>query len=139
MTSEDKIKEICREDADAVEFCLAVLRLFHWIDDIWDGEQSYTVAESVTLNLAAMSVFSHNPFFARNAPALLALITQAALAWLDSEDMAQSSDLGERRASQVLKSDYHKIFWHVAFLCGGFDHAGAMSARHREFDYDLPL
>ena len=138
MDHSDQLIEVCRGQGPAMVFCLAFLRWVHWLDDAADQDVSWTVEETLRLNLEAMACFSHNEFFQQHREVLLALVTQAALAWADSNDFAQRADPRDQIAAQVLKSAYHTVFWQAAEICGGPEHAEAMTQKFRIFNYDLP-
>lgn len=137
MDHSDQLIEVCRGQEPAMVFCLAFLRWVHWLDDVADQDVTWPVEETLRLNLEAMACFSHNEFFQRHREVLLACVTQAALAWADSNDFARRADPRDQIASQVLKSAYHTVFWQVAVFCGGLEHAEAMTGKFRLFDYDV--
>lgn len=137
MSGTEKIEQICAGNRDAAHFCHAFCKWVHFIDDAVDQDKSYTVPEIAQLTLEVAEAFSENPFFQKHREALMALIFRGFSAWEDSIAWEKREDSRDRAASQVLKSAYHDVFWHVALLVGGPAHARAMTAAHREFDYDL--
>ncbi len=134
------ITEICLGQKDAEDFCLAVYHWVHFLDDVQDGEVAakWPMSAIVEVNLRAAWTFATNPFFQLHRAEFLALMTQGALAWEDSEEWITREDERDRAAAGVLKGGYHTIFWHVAFRTGGTEHARAMTKKYRAFSYDLP-
>lgn len=142
------IEELCCGNRDAIQFCVVFYKWCHWIDDLIDRDKKWDPDAAIRINLNALVVFSENKFFQRHSSALLALILQAARAQGDSvEWMSRSYSDGapnkqDRRAAEVLKSGYHEVVWHAAYLAAveagmdGWKHLTAMTQRHRAFDYD---
>jgi hypothetical protein len=129
--------EICLGHPQAREFCAVFHNWVHWIDDAVDRSRTYTVEETARLTLEAVFTFSENPFFQQHKEALIPLIIQAVLAWESSEEWALREDYQDFVASQVLKSHYHEVYWHVALIVGGLPHARKTIRSKRKFDYDL--
>ncbi len=132
----DIIRDVCRGNREAELFCETFVRWCHWIDDVVDKDSGWSPQETIEVNLQALLTFSGNPFFEKHKASLIPLIIQAFRAFVDSTLMEQARDVRDRRAADVLKSNYHEVIWHVAFLVGGFDHLTAVTQRHRHFDYD---
>jgi hypothetical protein len=130
------VQFVCSGDREAESFCEAFICWCHWIDDIVDKDRLWLPQETIEVNLQALLTFSANPFFERHKSSLLPLIIQAFRAFVDSTRMEKAPDVRDRRAADILKSNYHEVIWHVAFLVGGFDHMTAVTQRHRKFDYD---
>lgn len=137
MDTSDQIIEVCQGQESAAVFCLAFFRWVHWLDDLADQDVVWTVEEALRLNLEALACFSHNEFFQQHRDVLLSFIKQAALAWADSNDLARSPVVRDRLTADIMKSDYHRVFWQVALICGGVEHAEAMTAKFRSFNYDV--
>lgn len=121
--------DVTKGDAEATDFCWAFLGWVHFIDDVADGEVAakWTLPQIVDVNLHAALTFAGNPFFRKYRHALWPLILSAARAWVDSED-----ERHDRRMRDVLKTQYQEVFWHVAFLVGGWEHQAVVTALHRE-------
>jgi hypothetical protein len=130
------IEELCLGDKDAQTFLLAFHRWVHWLDDVADGEPVNAPKLLALTNTEWFAVVAHNPFFRRHSDGLTALIIQSMAAWVDSNEWATRVRTEHRVASDVLKGFYHEVFWHTAALVGGLEHLLAMTAKHREFDFD---
>lgn len=137
--SEDKyitvFTEIARGDAGAFDLLVTLLKWFHVHDDMLDGERSkYPLAEiSVMMLLDLMDMLSSNPFWQKHRSALRSVVRISAISYLDSERLKKSDNLQDKLCAEVLKSEYQNIFWAVADCVGGFEHARAMSAKHRAY------
>lgn len=136
MSTTEIIALACNGNRDAEKFCDAFVRWVHWIDDTRDRDHFWSAAETATVNLEAALAFSENPFFQTYKSVLAPLIVQSCRAWVDSEEFAGRESEQDRHASDVMKSFYHDVVWHVAFICGGWEHMREVTARCREYDYD---
>lgn len=122
------IADVSCGNQDAADFCWAYLRFSHFVDDVADAEtHKWSLAEVVDVNLGALLAFALNPFFRHNKDRLLPLIVSSTNAWVDSE-----SGRHDTRMNDVLKTQYQEVFWHVAFICGGYENLRRVTARHRE-------
>jgi len=132
------IEEICCGNADAQTFLWAFLRWVHWLDGVVDGDKDGDREPQIValINTDLFLVAASNPFFQAHRDGLLALVIQAMAAWVDSNEWARREPQEHRIAADVLKGMYHEIFWHTAALCGGLAHMLAMTAKHREFDFE---
>lgn len=143
VDSEVALREICCDNEKAMEFLVAAFRWFHWIDDVVDKDVKWEPAEVIRVNLEAAVVFSNNEFFQYNRNLLVPLVLQAARSFADSCQWAKRKSRRDRHAADVLKSFYHEIFWHVAYLTAaqagkdGWNHMSMVTAKYRKFDYDF--
>lgn len=129
--------EVCLGNKEAREFCLVFHSWVHWIDDAVDRTRDYTVEETARLTLEAVFTFSENPFFQQHKESLIPLIVQSVLAWESSAEWEKREDYRDYVASQVLKSYYHEVYWHVALIVGGWSHARKTIRDKRQIDYDV--
>jgi hypothetical protein len=132
------LKVVCAGNADALAFCETLVGWLHWIDDVTDGDH-VTPTETIRINLSALIAFGANSFFQAHRTSLMGLLTQACCAWLDSEDWSRRKSAQDRRAADVLKSTYHEVVWHVAYLVGGWNHLRAVTAVCRAYDFEVIL
>ncbi len=130
------LRFVCNGDRNAELFCEAFVEWCHWIDDVVDKDKGWSAQDSIEVNLKILMTIPANPFFDRHKASLVPLIIQAFRAWVDSTRMERAPDVRDRRAADVLKSYYHEVIWHVAFLTGGFDHMTQVTRRCRQFSYD---
>jgi hypothetical protein len=138
----EQLTEMLRGDAAGVQFLVTYMRWAHWIDDIVDGDRAWDAEAVARVNLEAVVVFSENAFFLRHRERLAPLIVQAWRAFGDSIQWERRADVKDRRAADVLKSNYHEVYWHSAYLAAtekgedGWAHLTAMTKKFRVFDYD---
>lgn len=131
-----KIREICLGNQDAINFLVAFFDWVHWLDDVCDKETEELTAKSIAeVNLTFLIAVSTNPFWLANSHRLLPIIIQATIAWVDSEKW-KTQEGKNKVAADVLKGYYHEVFWHAAFILGGWEHALAVTQRHRAYDYE---
>lgn len=130
--------EVCLNQAPAMDFCHAFLAWVHFIDDMIDGDKAApTPDDIIRINLELAMTFAFNPFWTEHKAKLIPLVIQGAQAFADSVDWALRPNTRDRLASDILKSQYGEVFWHVAFICGGLDHLEAVTKKYRQFNYDI--
>ena len=130
--------EVCLGNKDAFEFCAIFLRWVHLIDDCVDADKPIGDLESVTrLHLDAFLVFAFNPFWQAHKKSLLPLVIQGTKAFLDSIEWAERPDFRDRASADVIKAQYQEVFWHVAMICGGYDHIDRVTRLFRHYHYDV--
>lgn len=130
-------EELCLGNLAAYEFCLAFLMWVHFIDDAIDCDQAWNDPEQVIkVNLQAAMVFAFNTFWNEHKKSLLPLIIQGSSAFADSNDWALRGEKRERQAADVLKAQYQEVFWHVAYLIGGYDHLDRITTKYRNYHFD---
>lgn len=130
--------EITLGNQAAADFCHAFLAWVHHIDDTIDGDKPGATPEQIVrLNLELALVFAFNPFWQQHKLALIPLVIQGAQAYADSNEWAVRPGARDRQASDVLKSQYAEVFWHVACICGGLDHLQQVTQKYRRFYYDV--
>lgn len=135
--TEQALAGLCNGDANAVRFCAAFHEFCHALDDVLDRDNPGATRETfIKAVLGGVIEFSSNPFFQAYRAGLLALITQAFISWADSMDWQESGDPVKEHDADVIKGLYHEVFFHVAFLCGGYDHARKVTAHFREYDHE---
>ena len=129
---------LCRGNLDAARFCEAFHDFCHTLDDLLDRDNPEGIQRDrvVRVMLTAVLEFSMNAFFQANRAGLLSLISQSFIAWGDSMDWQDSGDARKIRDADVIKGLYHEVFFHVALLCGGYDHARAVTRATREYDHE---
>jgi hypothetical protein len=133
----DAFKEIACGNREAEAFMGALYIWFHAQDDLYDNDKPVKPEVAAGFNFNILHTFAKNLFFREHQDFLLPVLMVGALAWVASEDRKNSPDLMERLTAQVLKSQYGDVFFTVAFIIGGFDHAVAMSRKFREYDFDV--
>lgn len=124
-------------DQHATEFLHAFLHFVHLIDDVIDGQKPHGDAEYVLLvHLEMLRILSFNPFWEKHKVSLFPIVLQSVRAYADSNRWATRPDFRDRASSDVLKSQYQDVWFHVAYLCGGYSHMARISDQFRIYDYD---
>jgi len=127
------LEEISKGNSDALRF----MRAFYiWVqvqDDLFDKDRPVTAANLVSTNLNLLFEVSQNPFFQEHRNVFLPVIVSSSLAWASSEEFKSREAVFDRLTSQVIKSQYMDVFFQVALLVGGIDHAFAMQRKFRSY------
>lgn len=130
-------RECACGDENAVHVCWAVFRFLHMLDDLVDRDVDVP-ADTVGLTLISfVEAVAANPFFQANRTELLTCLRVGILEWMESEAWKRRGDLKSALAAEVLKSSYQNFFYLVASLCGGLVHMRGMSAKYRDYQWDL--
>ena len=131
--------ELTLGNAHAVALCRVLGSWFKLLDEQigqMGAKAAGTSAEDIIrINLEAFATFAQNPFWQEHKKALLPLVIQAANAYADSLSWAKRENFRDRATAQILRTQYQEVFWHVAKLCGGYEHMVAMTQKYRRFDY----
>lgn len=131
-------EEVAPGNRAAQDFCHAFLAWVHFLDDMVDQDKPEAGPEDIIrLNLELAMVFAFNPFWQEHKTRLIPLIIQGAQAYADSNEWAKSVNARDRLSSDVLKSQYAEVFWHVAYLCGGPELLQQVTRKYRRFNYDV--
>lgn len=130
------LREIAKGDQDAFSCLNAIFTWYHALDDLIDQDKPIILSWIIVAHLNFVQTIADNLFFQTNKEKLLPVIQAGALAYLSSEKFRKHASPLYRIASQVLKSQYQDLFFAVAFILGGYDHAVEMSAKYRDFDFD---
>lgn len=105
------------------------------IDGAIRGGSVYSAEQVIRINLEALATFSKNPFWQEHKEALLPLAIQAAKAYADSLRWERSENFRDRATAEILRAQWQEVFWHVAKLCGGYDHMDQITRKYRQFKY----
>lgn len=124
------LARITNGDQDASAFLAAFVAHCHVLDDLIDKDKPCDDERLIKSEITWLYSLSANLFFLKNRHVLVPLITQGFNAWLDSNKM----DAGAVR--DVVKGFYHEVVWHVAFICGGWDHMRAITKELRAYDLE---
>lgn len=136
VSDENRIREVCMGNQDAMEFLYAFTHFCHFVDDAVDKDSEITpeVAAQVSLQWTLTLLFSE--FAKKNAEGLASLFTQGWSAWVDSCRLEKHPDHRFRIGADVLKSFYGEVVFWTASKCGGYDHMRAMSRKYRAFNFE---
>lgn len=137
LNREDIIQLAGGNNEEAKAFCRSFVNWVHWIDDVLDKDVLWLPRDVVRVNLEMVLAFSDNSFFQSYKHQLMPLVLQASRAFGDSLKWARRESARDRQSSDVLKSFYHEVVWHVAYIVGGWNHLKAVTEQCREIDYDV--
>jgi hypothetical protein len=131
--------DICGDNKPATEFCWTFIKLVHALDDVVDGDKPKPgIEEFAKLNLDAALCFAFNSFWQQHKEKLTPLLIQGVRAWQDSVEWATRENIQERRASDVMKSIYAEVLFHVAYVLGGPERLQKVTAKWRIYNFDVP-
>ena len=82
------------------------------------------------------TVISNPRFFVQHRDDLLPVIFSALNAWAASEELIKSDRESKKMGAHVLKSQYQDVFYRVAFLVGGYEHAACIDKKWRSYDFE---
>lgn len=131
----DILEVVCHGNREALGFCKAFYDFLHLLDDLFDKDVEVTAERLGVVVVRAVTEFSSNPFFQRYRDLLVPSIQTAIVSWVDSESWKSRVDLREQVAAQVLKSQYHEVFYLVAGIVGGLGHQMQVTRMFRQYDW----
>lgn len=134
-----KLREVCCGNKAAESFCFHSLMFVNILDDLFDRDEPVTADVLAGSLVGFISNFAFNEFFVAHKESLYPLIVQAISAWADSETMKKSEDPQIQDASDILKAFFSEVIFHVAFLCGGYEHMRMCSKKYRTFDFERQI
>lgn len=127
--------EIANGNDDAAHFCASVHAFAHLIDDLYDKDHTPKPEDVAWVLAGFITDIAENPFFQAHRAQLLAAIRSSLLSWVSSEQFKAREDVRDKLAAEVLKSGYQDVFFVVADLVGGMNHALVMSTKWRGYDF----
>ena len=119
----------CCGNAEAMEFLGQWATYAHEIDDVVDGVR--TSREEVLATFARAPMLYSHPFYLRNLAALRAVVLVIGNAYADSVAWEQSLVEWQRAWADHNRHAGMERVIAVAQICGGYEHARALSAEHR--------
>ena len=105
----------------------------HEIDDLVDGDRRGPEALLGTLARAAL-LYSH-PFYLQHLPALRAVVLLVTNLYADSVLWEQSGEAWQRQWADHNRHAGMEMVVAIAQICGGYEHARAISREHRAICY----
>lgn len=130
---DDAFSDIVLGEKWAAGYCAAVYDFLHLLDDLADKDNTYSALEASLTVLHFYNTLAFNKFFQKHKADLSISFQLAIFAWLASERLMQKDDLKSKMAGEVIKSQYQDIFFRVAYLIGGAEHAINMDAKYRGY------
>lgn len=130
------VDEVCLGNKDAQNFCICYGEIIGLIDDLIDKDKECKPYDIVrAFNCFAINM-ACNPFWIDNSQHLLPMIINGGNTFLHAEELAKSNDVEALKNANILKSEWSNIFYMIAFLLGGQEHAVKMMAKHKTYgDY----
>jgi hypothetical protein len=129
------LRDIAKGNKDALKFIVDFYFWVHAMDDKVDAEGSLT--KLVQAQIDFLQTVGTNPFYQANHNKLFSVIQTSLLSYMASERLKNDPNVIDRITAQVLKSEYINVFFAVALLVGGFEHAESMSQKYRRYSFDI--
>lgn len=125
--------QIANGNEDALRFMWVFWNFTHLYDDLVDNDREVTVEQAAKWSTLFFIELSRNAFYLKHVDSLLPFIIQVCNRWCDGEDWEKNGTPQQVRLASVVKCGDIDLFFHVAYLVGGWDHMRAM--RHtRRYD-----
>lgn len=123
----------CLGDAEAYDFLMRALEVFHRVDDVVDET---TDAEfKITTVIKAMDLYVH-PFFLKHSRSLHTAIRSCASVWADSVRWEHSGEPSKQAWAQHARHAGIELFAAMADLKGGWEHRRVVSLEVREYNLE---
>lgn len=126
----DQIPALCLEwangDQDAARFLENWSRIVRIADDIADGDSAAPVPDMAELLVRCLTANAGNPFFQANINALSAVMNNAIMLWVKSEEWRRSTNEKTRMFGFVGREAVEHVAYTVGMLTGGYGHALAV-------------
>ena len=108
----------------------------HDLDDMIDGDKTFSDEEIIKAEMDWLVSLSSNKFYVSHQAFLLPIVIMSCNAWLDANRWEKSEDPVQRTHSDVVKSFYHEVIFAVVYLCGGWNAMREFTLKHREYQKD---
>lgn len=130
--------ELCRGNAEAMNFCDLWYQFCHGIDDLIDtmedGRPKMSKEQIISLFLKA-AIFYNSKFFVQHRELLFPIAIQVTNTYADSVAWERSSERHLRIMGDVFRTCGNEMYFMVALICGGPAHMRTMSQRIKERDW----
>ncbi|CAB5220285.1 hypothetical protein UFOVP235_28 [uncultured Caudovirales phage] len=113
---------IANGDIHAFEFMWITWSFSHCFDDLVDGDVSVSTEVAARAFIRYVQMLSFNPFYLKHKENLFPFIVMAINRWCDGDDWKNSDDPDKRAVSNIIACGDVDLYFHVAFLTGGWDH-----------------
>jgi hypothetical protein len=128
------LERVTRGDREAMDFLANHWSPYvHGIDDIIDGERT-AAREVLCTFMRAAQLYTH-PFFIKHMPALRQVALTVSVLYADSVDWEKSQVAWQREWADHNRHAGMEMVVAVALLCGGVEHALAISQEQRMICY----
>ena len=119
------IATICNGNTDAEAMLWGWWNFFHMFDDMIDQDKPTPKELVMRECFLFIRDLSFNPFYLEHKVSLFTMLMQVLNRWLDGDEWEKSDDEWKRSVSDVLRCGDMELYFHVAYLCGGWDHMRA--------------
>ena len=124
------LRRVCNGNEQAMDFLANHWSPYvHQIDDIMDGDRPVKRDQLKTFALAA-KLYAH-PFYLANLPSLQMIALLVTATYADVVDWETSDDAWKRNWVDAYRHCGMDMVIAVALICGGIDHAFAISQEQR--------
>ena len=125
------LDDITKGNKDAFSFALKVYDFAEVVDDLIDRDRP--VEKEAVIRSAAFFILelAYNQFYLNNKDSLTTMVISMMNRYLDAEAWRTGDCEIKKATSHMLMSGDMDFYLHIAFLCGGWDHQRAMSAKYR--------
>ena len=115
------ISRISNGDAQAEDFAWRFWCFMHVFDDLIDGDVPVQKQDAVAEFARFFTSVCYNPFFLRNRDQLYPLIIQLCNRCVCGDEWEESDCEERRKLARVVRCGDIDIFFHIAFLTGGWE------------------
>lgn len=119
MVRDQFFEHVCRGEAAARDFLLAIHDIAHVWDDLIDKDKPVTDDEINDAFFKALVVLPNNAFYRQHFTALQPLVMTSILNWLTANALEASDKPDDKHISFVTRSAYTDLITYVAMLVGG--------------------
>lgn len=124
MNDRDFLLHAFKGDAAAIAFVRAIHDVAHAWDDLIDGDKPVNIGHTL---FTAMIEIPGNPFFQRNAEALLPVMAASCFNYQIANEF-ERGDKERRIMAHVIRYSVADVLIHVAFLIGGWEWVAKVGA-----------
>lgn len=131
-------KELCKGNPEAMEMNDHWYRLCHGLDDLIDTmEDGHTrmSPEQILALWIDTALFYNCAWYVKNRTMLFPTVLTVTNQYADSVAWERSPIYRRRTMADVMRTCGNEMFFMVAMLCGGWEHARSLSGRIRERDW----
>lgn len=119
MVRDQFFEHVCRDEAAARDFLLAIHDIAHVWDDLIDKDKQLSDDQINDAFFKALVVIPNNPFYRQHFGALQPLVVTAILNWLTANKLEDAGSEDDKRIAFVTRSAYTDLITYVAMLVGG--------------------
>ncbi len=130
--------EVCKGNRDAIQFCGHWYRYAHFVDDVWDTREDgrpTMSSEKLLEGFITAALLFNSKFFVENRSLLFPIVLMITNQYADSVIWEKSPIAHRRTIADVLRCCGNEMFFIVAMIIGGWEHARNMSPKIRETDW----